>query len=207
MSGYYRYSMSNNAISAYDDGLKPFSKWSKTDILCAIKKISPETAELAIKLHLDELRKEFLKEMEWHHTSSYYNVTEFYGIDDSRVEDFNDERLEQIIKFREPKQPKSTEPPRYITAFVQYHVWSGTRKHPKKTVVYEFVKFRTGNKMVATENGSKRMSSLTILSSKEQKTKYPTTKAVISAYHSSPNCDSDILKRMYQSREHDDYSR
>ena len=33
MAGYNGYSMSNNAVSAYDNGEKPLSKWRKSDIL------------------------------------------------------------------------------------------------------------------------------------------------------------------------------
>lgn len=33
MAGYYNYSMSNNAVSAYADGEKPLSKWTKSEII------------------------------------------------------------------------------------------------------------------------------------------------------------------------------
>lgn len=29
MAGYHNYSMSNNAVDAYQDGLMPISKWTK----------------------------------------------------------------------------------------------------------------------------------------------------------------------------------
>lgn len=38
MAGYFNYSMSNNAVSAYEDGEKPLSRWSKKDIMAEIKK-------------------------------------------------------------------------------------------------------------------------------------------------------------------------
>ena len=76
MAGYCGYSMSNNAVDAYNNGEKPISKWKKQDILSGIQ-------ELDIDLQCDfaKLQKapvKFLKELclyqsSWHHTSSYYN--------------------------------------------------------------------------------------------------------------------------------------
>ena len=37
MAGYNGWSMSNNAIEAYENGEKPLSKWTKTDIFEAIE--------------------------------------------------------------------------------------------------------------------------------------------------------------------------
>lgn len=33
MAGYSGWSMSNNAVTAYEDGEKPLSRWTKVDIL------------------------------------------------------------------------------------------------------------------------------------------------------------------------------
>lgn len=38
-NGYSGYSMSNNAVAAYEDGEKPLSKWSKSDIILAVAEI------------------------------------------------------------------------------------------------------------------------------------------------------------------------
>ena len=83
MAGYADdFSMSNNAIDAYDRGLRPRSKWSKADILNAL----PANARAYLQLDgypLEFLREYFLVAEEWHHTSKLYNKTEFYrpGID------------------------------------------------------------------------------------------------------------------------------
>ncbi len=37
MAGYYKYSMSNNAVKAYKQGEKPLSKWTKTEILSNVE--------------------------------------------------------------------------------------------------------------------------------------------------------------------------
>ena len=42
MSGYNGYSMSNNAVEAYDSGKKPFSKWTKLDFLQEFEQIDEE---------------------------------------------------------------------------------------------------------------------------------------------------------------------
>ena len=83
MAGYADdFSMSNNAIDAYNRGLRPRSKWSKADILNAL----PANARAYLQLDgypLEFLREYFLVAEEWHHTSKLYNKTEFYrpGID------------------------------------------------------------------------------------------------------------------------------
>lgn len=48
-SGYSGYSMSNRAVEAYASGEQPLSKWSKDDILEAIKEINPDIYDEAKK--------------------------------------------------------------------------------------------------------------------------------------------------------------
>ena len=70
MAGYRGYSMSNNAVSAYADGEKPLSKWSKSDVISAI------ADELGVNESDIELKypyRYYLKKTSWHHTSSKYN--------------------------------------------------------------------------------------------------------------------------------------
>ncbi len=73
--GYNGYSMSNNAIAAYANGIKPISKWNAQD--------AKEFGEIiGVKVKLKDL-KEFLLaygEKGYHHTSSYYNETKFYSL-------------------------------------------------------------------------------------------------------------------------------
>lgn len=77
MAGYADdFSMSNNAIDAYDRGLRPRSKWTKADILDAL----PANARTYLQLDeypLEFLREYFLEVEEWHHTSKHYNRTDF----------------------------------------------------------------------------------------------------------------------------------
>lgn len=60
MAGYNGYSMSNNAVAAYQDGEKPLSKWTKKEILNRIaNQIEQEELELHCSLAL--LKKLSLK--------------------------------------------------------------------------------------------------------------------------------------------------
>lgn len=56
MAGYYNYSMSNNAVSAYESGEMPISKWTKKEMLFAIEEIS-DTPDMFKKLTAAELKK------------------------------------------------------------------------------------------------------------------------------------------------------
>lgn len=123
MAGYHGYSMSNNAVAAYYNGEKPYSKWTKSDIL---DEIPDNLKESAKKLTLSEIRSLFLKWTSWHHTSSMYNRTDFYSVCADGV---TVNQIEFTIVQRQPKVKKAK--PAAVKAQVQYGEWEGTRKHPK----------------------------------------------------------------------------
>ena len=134
MSGYKNYSMSNNAIAAYENGERPLSKWTKSEMLDGMAEIDEEKSDICNKLALSELKSRFLRYSSWHHTSEYYNCTDFYEIDSNAVDEISAEKIIEIITNRPKKERKSKlEPknPLYITAIVRYIEWEGTRKHPK----------------------------------------------------------------------------
>lgn len=73
--GYSGYSMSNNAIDAYANGIKPISKWNSKD--------AKEFGELiGVKVSLKELKAFLMRcgEKGYHHTSKFYNETKFYSL-------------------------------------------------------------------------------------------------------------------------------
>lgn len=76
-NGYDGYSMSNNARSAYDDGEKPLSKWTKTELLSAIRSynVSADVILALQKHNAETLRRELLIYSGWHHTSEYIDHT------------------------------------------------------------------------------------------------------------------------------------
>lgn len=162
MAGYNGWSMSNNAVAAYEDGEKPLSKWTKTDIFDEI-----ENQEVKLKCSMEKLRKlpaKALKEVcltysSWHHTSNHYNRTDFYSLDIDYIENLTDEKIEGLI--RDYKVDKKTEDKpldeKWRCAFLE---WSDTRKHPKATEVIEegiikgnWFYRKDGSKKKTTANG------------------------------------------------------
>lgn len=139
MAGYNGWSMSNNALQAYEDGQKPLSKWTKANIFYEI-----EEQELELKCSVDKLKKlpvKVLKEMcliyaSWHHTSNHYNKTDFYSLDIDYIESLTDEKIDELIAGYKEKKKAKEQPleEKWRCAFLE---WSGSRKHPKATEVIE----------------------------------------------------------------------
>lgn len=140
MAGYNGFSMSNNAVAAYESGEKPLSKWAKADVIEAIED-AVKADELTLNCSIETLKKtpaKILKDLclscsSWHHTSSHFNKTDFYSLDISKVEDLSDDKIMKISKNYKENTAEPTEE-RWKCAFLE---WSGTRKHPKATEVIE----------------------------------------------------------------------
>lgn len=79
MAGYYNYSMSNNAVAAYENGERPLSKWTKKDIIKTIGQDVIDRNPQLKALKAKELKAIFLTQTAWHHTSKFYNETNFYA--------------------------------------------------------------------------------------------------------------------------------
>jgi hypothetical protein len=91
LAGYKGYSMSNNAVKAYDEGRMPLSKWTKTAILEAVESYLKSYGNGKYFSKFENLSKKDLSQFlstdgEWHHTSKYYNKTVFYSINESAVD-------------------------------------------------------------------------------------------------------------------------
>lgn len=164
MAGYSGYSMSNNAIEAYEEGMMPKSKWTKAAMLEAIKETleSSDNKELTMdaikKLPKEAMFEQFFRYKEWHHTSSKYNVTDFYGIDDYAIEHTTDAQIEDIIKKAKTK-PKESNPDdapqgKYLCEF---DYWTGSRKHPHCERVRTVGKIK-GKRFYTTGYGIKNLS-------------------------------------------------
>jgi len=95
-SGYVGYSMSKRAVEAYEQGEKPKSKWTKAAMLSEIvaycdefdMEISDEAWVYLRKLTKAELFNRFFYKTSWHHTSKYFNQTDFYGLDEEELVEF-----------------------------------------------------------------------------------------------------------------------
>lgn len=135
MAGYYGYSMSNNAVSAYECGEKPWSKWTKTEILAEVDVLISAGLELGVdrkalgKVPAKRLKQLVLVRSSWHHTSSWYNATDFYAVSETRLEDLTDADL---IAHEAEACQEVAKPERWVCEVLE---WSGSRKHPKATAV------------------------------------------------------------------------
>ena len=162
MAGYNGFSMSNNAVAAYEDGEKPLSKWTKTDIFDAINE-----QEVELKCSIEKLKKlpaKALKEIcliysSWHHTSNHYNKTDFYSLDIDKIENLTDDKIEELLSDYKADKKVENKPSeeKWKCAFLE---WSGSRKHPKATEVIEegtvkgnWFYRKDGSKKKTTANG------------------------------------------------------
>jgi len=116
MSGYYGYSKSNNAITAEDSGLRTASKLAKY-----LSKNYKKYKYCTAKDISDTMPPE-----EWHHTSSWYNETNYYNIIDLI-------KLKIRIDLQKSIQKRlSCNSETYYNCVVSWWDWYGTRKRPKK---------------------------------------------------------------------------
>ena len=126
-AGYHGYSMSNNAVDAYENGEMPLSKWTKKAILAELQElgVSNDIIQAANKLSLADLKDLFLYKASWHHTSKMYNRTNFYAVNpDVTLED-----IQNHTPVATTKEEKVANP--YALSEVSYGEWEGSRKHPK----------------------------------------------------------------------------
>lgn len=78
--GYIGRSMSVNAKIAYDNDIKPLSRWRKADFVNII-----EDAYDAQVKRIKGSYKNYLVVSEWHHTGPFFQATNFYRIDEEKV--------------------------------------------------------------------------------------------------------------------------
>lgn len=150
-SGYHGYSMSNRAVTAYESGEKPLSKWRKSDILDELEDLGKDSSRLK-KYSLNTLKKYFLKRSSWHHTSGYLNKTVFYEVKDI---DVSYEKLDEIEK--EMKEHVSNSSDDVEKVLIRYGIWEGTRKHPKLIEKEEYALLK-GNWAYLKDGSKKKMS-------------------------------------------------
>ena len=128
MAGYYGYSMSNNAVSAYEVGEKPLSKWTKKKII----ELCKEYTQLDIsKLTVSELKEKMLVRSSWHHTSKFYNKTDFYSLDVDYIEKLTQEDINKIINNRVKKE---TKPPQILEVEKKLKAIEKAKKEAEKEI-------------------------------------------------------------------------
>lgn len=171
--GYIGTKMSERAFEAHQNGEKPYSQWSKEDLLDSLP---VEIQEKAKKLTLSELRCRLLHYSSWHHTGTYYNRTDFYEIDENQIDKLTAEKIDEIITNR-PKRvrvKKVKTKPLFVTAKIRYTEWEGRFRNYRHPVTYTaVVQFMSDAKMVKIDYyTTKRLSSVEIVEKIEQKTKF-----------------------------------
>ena len=141
MAGYNGFSMSNNAVAAYESGEKPLSKWTKANIIEAIEDAIREE-NLTLNCSIEKLKRTPVKALKklclycssWHHTSNHYNKTDFYSLDIYAIEELTDERIDEIITDSKSERKEAPAEEKWKCAFLE---WSGSRRHPKATEIIE----------------------------------------------------------------------
>ena len=161
--------MSNNAVGAYEDGEKPITKWTKKIILETVQELELEFTfnfDLFSKLTVAQLKK-FLICSSWHHTAKYFNKTDFYSIDENKIEELKNEEIEELLKEKNTKKLKPE--PEITTAKVKYLIWGGTRNHPTATeyidtctVKGNWAYLPNGRKKSLTSNGTEIIETIKI---------------------------------------------
>ena len=142
MAGYSGYSMSNNAVSAYNNGEMPMSKWTKGEIIKGVESYQKDN-DVKLSFEIDTLKKLAVKDLKdmilykssWHHTSMHFNNTDFYSIDTDKLDELTEKELVQTIEERKAAakeiKGKIIEEPVTETWKCAYLEWSGSRNHPK----------------------------------------------------------------------------
>lgn len=169
--GYIGTKMSERAMAAHNNGEKPYSQWSKEDLL---DRLPSAIFEQAKKLTLNELKSELLYNSSWHHTGNCFNRTDFYAIDDDAVEELTIERIAEIIANRPKKERKVKEKPFFVTAKIKYTEWEGRFRNYRRPVEHiAIVQYMSDAKLIKIDSWtSKRLYSVEILEKIEQKTKF-----------------------------------
>ncbi len=151
MSGYnHQTGMSNNAVSAYDKGLKPLSKINSQDLKSANLTITKEFAVWLAKNH-------YWPPAEWHHSGgTWYNKVDFY--DPCKLADLiNDHEIDiDALKTQFDQLGKNETTPTGRRVRGSFVIWGGSRKHPAKIGDKEFTGTKFGNWIHLDGGGKKR---------------------------------------------------
>lgn len=93
----------------------------------AVAQIDETKANMLTALPLNVLKDKLLYKSSWHHTSSMYNRTDFYAVDEDVVEDLTQDAVNEWRNIPPAEKPSTTS----YRGAIDYIEWTGTRKHPK----------------------------------------------------------------------------
>lgn len=139
MSGYYGYSMSNNAIEAYENGEKPYSKWTKASVISAIKEAVengevhlPYSVSVFNSVPLGAFKSRVLEMTSWHHTSAKYNKTEFYSLRLDWLESVSAEDIYKMATEYKERKRAEKEAEKEVKVLYEYLYWTKWSRRPRK---------------------------------------------------------------------------
>ena len=102
-NGYCGRSTSVNSLIAREMGSFPLGEWSKAKMMNGIKKIAEGKAVLFQKIPLPVLKIYCLRRTGYHHTSKFFNETDFYELNEEAIRSLPDDTLMQLAKLKKPK--------------------------------------------------------------------------------------------------------
>ena len=106
MAGYdYWAGMSNNAVYAYEEGRKPLSKFTKSDL-------TSKNIDLSLSFVKYLAKEKIWTTYEWHHSSYAFNKIKFYDLEvlKETLADLSKEELAQHqVNFKNSKKSKLAE--------------------------------------------------------------------------------------------------
>jgi len=149
-NGYdYEAGMSNNALDAYERGVKPLSKISKADLSHAGW---DETKNLAVAL----AREYFWVSQEWHHSGGqWFNKVKFYD-PETLVGKWQKLDESQRQKWREKLRPRKKTKNQGRLVRGSYTIWGGSRRRPRRIGEQEFTGVLNGNWITLDSGGRKK---------------------------------------------------
>lgn len=133
----------HQGAEAYEDGLRPRSKWGKADILQLIGEHYPDFYDKFKGFTAEELRWIFVKYEEWHHTGKFAQKTDFYKFD-TQLEREELESARHAPKERKPRAPK--EPTIYKIVRCTWQEWQKGRGRWHKVTEEAFGIWETSKK-------------------------------------------------------------
>lgn len=107
-NGYKGHSTSWNSIYAREDGEFPLSEWTKTKLVDAITAADPIKGQQCKQICLEALRCHFLKGAGYHHTSKWYNKTDFFALNSDAIECVTADKLSLLSTLKSPKVKTET---------------------------------------------------------------------------------------------------
>ena len=133
--GYIGYSRSVNAAEAMEEFRFPLSQFNRNNIDEFLDEFelveeTPEIKKISVKKWA-YIAKNIVKTFEWHHTSKYYNCTDFYSLSD--VYDYIRDHIEEVKALNiEPQKAQDFE-----YAFCKIPTWGGSLRSPKLLGFYK----------------------------------------------------------------------